>query len=243
MDIAITDKDVEKRLDQIKKQYFGGDQKKYEQQLKAQGLTDAQVRADVRAQLIEQRLYNSVTKSIKVTDTDVQKYYDEHKEQYGTPEQRDVRHILVKTRAEADRIYNQLQAGGDFAALAKQHSQDPGSKDNGGKLTVSKGQTVAPFDQTAFLLSTNRISRPVKTQYGYHIIQPISAVKPAKDPAAQQAARGSDPHAAGADEEGRGDDQVGQGPRQPVRGQGLLRSRLHSGRECRPQSGTSSTGK
>jgi peptidyl-prolyl cis-trans isomerase C len=180
MNVTITDKDVEQRLDQIKKQYFGGDEKKYEQQLKAQGLTDAQVRADVRAQIIEQRLYNAVTKDIKVTDVDVQKYYDEHKEQYGTPEQRDVRHILVKTRAEADRLYNQLKAGASFAALAKLHSQDPGSKDNGGKLTISKGQTVAPFDQTAFLLSTNRISRPVKTQYGYHIIQPISAVKPAK---------------------------------------------------------------
>ena len=53
-------------------------------------------------------------------------------------------------------------------------------KDTGGKLTVIRGQTVAPFDTTAFLLSTNQVSRPIKTEYGYHVIQPISAIKPAK---------------------------------------------------------------
>jgi parvulin-like peptidyl-prolyl isomerase len=177
--IEVTDKDVENRLKQIKQQYFGGDEKKYEKQLKDQGLTDAQVRADVRAQVVSEKLFNQVTKGTKVTDADVNKYYRDNIEQYSTPEQREVRHILVKTRAQANRIYDQLKAGGNFAALAKQHSQDPSSKDNGGKITISKGQTVAPFDQTAFLLKRNVISRPVKTEYGYHLIQPISEVKAA----------------------------------------------------------------
>jgi parvulin-like peptidyl-prolyl isomerase len=177
--IKVTDADVEKRLTQIKQQYFGGDEKKYEKQLKDQGLTDVQVRADVRAQLVSEKLFNDVTKDVKVTDANVSKYYQDNIQQYSTPEQREVRHILVKTRAQANRIYDQLKAGGNFAALAKQHSQDPGSKDAGGKLTISKGQTVAPFDQTAFLLRRNVISRPVKTEYGYHIIQPISEVKEA----------------------------------------------------------------
>ena len=72
------------------------------------------------------------------------------------------------------------KAGADFAALAKKHSEDTGSKANGGKLTISKGQTVAPFDQTAFLLKKNEISKPVKTEFGFHIIQPIGDVKEAK---------------------------------------------------------------
>ena len=117
---------------------------------------------------------------MKVTDAEIEAYYTKNKAQYSQPESRDVRHILVKTKTQADDLYAQLQGGADFAALAKKYSEDTGSKANGGKLTISKGQTVAPFDQTAFLLEKNKISRPVKTQYGYHIIQPISDVKQAK---------------------------------------------------------------
>ena len=91
-----------------------------------------------------------------------------------------MRHILVKTKKQADDLYAQLQNGADFAALAKKFSEDTGSKANGGKLTISKGQTVAPFDQTAFALKNDEISKPVKTEFGYHMIQPLSATKPAK---------------------------------------------------------------
>jgi len=90
-----------------------------------------------------------------------------------------VRHILVTKKALADSLYQQLKSGGNFAKLAKQYSKDPGSAANGGKLTVSKGQTVPQFDKAAFSLKTNQISQPVHTQYGYHIIQALSAIKPA----------------------------------------------------------------
>ena len=178
--VEVTDKQVDDRLAQIKKQYFGGDQKRYDSQLKQQGLTDAQVRRDIRAQLVQEGIFKKVTDDVKVTQADIQKYYNENKAQYGTPESRDVRHILVPGKKLADQLYTQLKGGADFAALAKKHSKDPGSKDQGGKLTVSRGQTVEPFDKTAFLLPKNSLSRPVKTQYGYHIIQALSDVKPAK---------------------------------------------------------------
>jgi parvulin-like peptidyl-prolyl isomerase len=180
LEIEVTEKEVDARLEQIKKQYFGGDQKRYEKQLKDQGLTEAQVRNDITAQIVQEELFNEVTKNVKVTDAEVTKYYNDNKSQYGTPESREVRHILVATKAKADQLYTQLKAGADFVALAKKHSTDTASKNSGGKLTISKGQTVAPFDQTAFLLKKNQISRPVKTEYGYHIIQPLSAVTPAK---------------------------------------------------------------
>ena len=180
LDVEVTEKQVDARLEQIQKQYFGGDKKKYEAQLKEQGLSDAQVRNDIRAQIISEKIFEEVTRKVAVTDKQVTDYYNKNKAQYSQPQSREVRHILVKTKAKADDLYNQLEAGADFSQLAKQHSEDTGSKANGGKLTISKGQTVAPFDQTAFLLKKNDISRPVKTEFGYHIIQPIGDVKEAK---------------------------------------------------------------
>jgi len=177
--VKVTDADVEKRLKQIKKQYFGNSESRYQKQLKQQGLTDQQVRDDLRAQLVQEKIFNKVTGNVKVTDSDVQKYYDQHKSQYGTPEQRDVAHILVKSKSLADKLYTQVTSGGNFAALAKKYSQDPGSKNQGGKLTISKGQTVANFDLMAFDLKTGAISHPVKTQFGYHIIKALGPIKPA----------------------------------------------------------------
>ena len=180
LDVEVTDKQVDARLEQIQKQYFGGDKKKFDKQLKEQGITEKQVRNDIRAQIVSEKIFAQVTRDVTVSDEDIQKYYEKNKAQYSQPESRDVRHILVKTKKQADALYTQLQNGADFATLAKKFSEDTGSKANGGKLTISKGQTVAPFDQTAFLLKKNAISKPVKTEFGYHIIQPLSDKKPAK---------------------------------------------------------------
>ncbi|MDQ3822545.1 MAG: peptidylprolyl isomerase [Actinomycetota bacterium] len=181
--IEVTDADVQKRLDQLKKQYFAGNEKRYQAQLKESGLVEADLRQDIRSQLVAEKIYNEVTKDVKVTDADIAKYYNSHKQQYTQPETREIRHILVgeKQKPLADRLYDQLKANPSrFAALAKQHSKDPGSKNQGGKLTIVRGQTVAPFDQTAFLMRVGQISRPVKTQYGYHVIQAVGDIKPAK---------------------------------------------------------------
>ena len=85
----------------------------------------------------------------------------------------------MNNKALANSIEAQLKSGGDFAALAKKYSKDPGSAAQGGKLTISKGQTVAPFDKVAFALKVNELSAPVHTTYGWHIIQALSPVKPA----------------------------------------------------------------
>jgi parvulin-like peptidyl-prolyl isomerase len=179
-DIEVTDKDVDNRLGQLKKQYFKNDEKKYEEQLEKQGLDEEQVKEDIRAQLIQEKIYAEVTKGAKVTDKEIEASYKKNKSQYVQPATRNVRHILVKKKQLADQLYGQLQGGANFAQLAKQHSQDPSSKNQGGKLTISRGQTVPPFDKAAFSLVNNAISRPVKTQYGWHIIQPLGSVKKSK---------------------------------------------------------------
>jgi parvulin-like peptidyl-prolyl isomerase len=180
--VSVSEKQVDARLAQIKKQYFGGSEAKYLAQLKQQGLSEAQVRDDIRAQLVSEGIFNKVTSSASVSQADIEAYYNAHKSQYGQPESRTVRHILVSSKPLAQRLDAQLQAdhGATFAALAKKYSKDPGSAAQGGKLTVSKGQTVPQFDKVAFSLKTGQISPPVHTQYGWHIIQALTAIKPAK---------------------------------------------------------------
>ncbi len=193
--VKVTDKDVEDRLAQIKKQYYGNPpgqpaaseqqmEKRYRAALKQQGFTDEEVRAGIKLQLIREKVFKKVTADVKVSDDDIKAYYDKHKQQYETPaqpESRDVRHILVKKKALADNLYAQLQANpGKFAQLAKRYSIDTSSKVAGGKLPggAIKGRTVPQFDKAAFSLKTKEISKPVHSQFGWHIIQPLGPIKP-----------------------------------------------------------------
>jgi parvulin-like peptidyl-prolyl isomerase len=177
--IDIGDDKVDKEIARYKKQFYGGSDARYEKAVKQQGLTDEQARDAIRQQLISQALFKKVTGSVTISDAAIKDYYNTHKTQYVQPETREVRHILVTKKALADSLYQQVKGGADFAKLAKQYSKDPGSAANGGKLTVSKGQTVPAFDKMAFSLKNGEISQPVHTQYGYHIIQALSAIKPA----------------------------------------------------------------
>jgi foldase protein PrsA len=177
--VEVTDADVDKQIAQIKKQYFGGSEKAFQAQLKQQGFTLPLLKIYQRGNLLSDKLYKKITADAKVTDAAIQKYYNENKTQYTKVQSRDVRHILVNSKAKADDLELQLKAGGDFAALAKKYSKDTLSAVKGGKLTIEKGKTVAEFDKAAFALKTNAISPPVHTQYGWHIIQALSAVKPA----------------------------------------------------------------
>jgi parvulin-like peptidyl-prolyl isomerase len=186
LDVKVTEADVDKQLLQIKAQYFGKDgkcdatcEKKYQAQIKKQGLTEEQVRDDVSASVVQNKLYAKVTDGVTVSDKEIDAYYKKNKQQYVQPESRDVRHILVKKKALADQLYQQLQSGGNFAALAKKYSEDPSSKSSGGKMTLSKGRQVPEFDKSAFSLQTKEISKPIKTQYGWHIIQALTKIKKA----------------------------------------------------------------
>jgi foldase protein PrsA len=179
--VTIGTKDVDSRIAQIKKQYFAGSDKKYKAQLKAQGLTEAQLRQDLHAQILAERLYNKVTAKVEVSDAAVKSYYEQNKSQYTTKASRDVRHILVGSKKKADDLEAQLKKGASFATLAKKYSTDTTSAKKGGDLgQISQGQTVASFDKVAFALKTNEISQPVHSTYGWHIIQALGPVKPAK---------------------------------------------------------------
>jgi peptidyl-prolyl cis-trans isomerase C len=192
LNVEITDADIDKARADLLKERFSGDEKKLADALEAQGFTDESFREALRVSVLSNKLFDVVTKDVKVTDQEALAFYAQNPDQYGSPEQRDVRHILIaekdangqvdyaKSKTEADRIYGLLEDGGDFAALAKEYSDDTGTATIGGKYTAIKGQSVPEFDKAAFALATNEISKPVKTQFGYHIIEPIADTKPKK---------------------------------------------------------------
>jgi peptidyl-prolyl cis-trans isomerase D len=121
--------------------------------------------------------------SINPSDADLQRLYNADRERFRTPERVQVRHILLKTtgkspeedakiKAKAEDLLKQIKAGGDFAELARKNSEDPGSATKGGELGwIVRGQTVKPFEDSAFSLKPKDISSVVKTEYGYHILQ------------------------------------------------------------------------
>jgi parvulin-like peptidyl-prolyl isomerase len=178
MGIKVTDQEIETQLNQQKEQYGLTDEQKYQAELAKAGITDAQVRDQVRIDILTNKLAEAVTKNVAVTDADVKAYYDRNKSTYEQPESREVRHILVKTKAQAQKLHDQIENGADFAALAKKYTQDTASKAAGGKFTAFKGRTVQPFDDFVFSAKTGELSDPIKTEFGWHLIETLGPIKP-----------------------------------------------------------------
>jgi peptidyl-prolyl cis-trans isomerase D len=122
----------------------------------------------------------AVRDRITVSPQDVQNYFEDNAQQFSTPEQVRASHILLKTegkneedvRTLAEDIAKKARAGADFAALAKQYSEDESNNTTGGDLDYfSRGQMVPEFDAAAFSLEPGEVSDPVKTSFGYHVIK------------------------------------------------------------------------
>ncbi|MGB9749382.1 MAG: peptidylprolyl isomerase [Caldisericia bacterium] len=136
-----------------------------------------EIKKYVMPDILEAKSLAPIYSQIKVTDTDALNYFNE-------VTQVRARHILIKVdegadektvnekKALAEELRQRILKGEDFAKLAKEYSEDPGSKDNGGDLGFfSKGQMVKEFENAAFSLKPGEISEVIKTQYGFHIIQ------------------------------------------------------------------------
>ena len=179
MGIQVTDQEIETQLNQVKEQNGLTDEQKYQEELAKAGITDSQVRDQVRFRILTNKIYEAVIKKVMVSDADIQAYYDKNPTQYQQPASREVRHILVKDEALAHKLHDQIQGGADFAALAKKYTQDTASKADGGKFTAFKGRTVQPFDDFVFSAKTGELSDPIKTEFGWHLIETLGPIKPA----------------------------------------------------------------
>lgn len=123
---------------------------------------------------------DSLARQIPAREEDVRAWYADHKHAFVAPEERRLRHILIAPEGDDDAaaadqaqaLYERLASGADFAELARTHSADPVSGAEGGDLGwVSRGMMVAPFEEAAFALETGVISEPVRSEFGYHLIQ------------------------------------------------------------------------
>lgn len=166
----VTDAQVSADLARIVKTNFAGDQKKFDEFLTTSNLTAVDARRIVRTNLQQPKVEARVTRGIRFTPAQALAYCTTHPQEFKKPAGREASHILVTTKAEADRIRAQVTAG-NFAAFAQKYSTDPGSKSQGGSLgAITKGALVPEFEKVAFKLRDGEISHPVKTQFGYHII-------------------------------------------------------------------------
>ena len=182
--ITVSDKEVDQEIAKIKEQVGEqarssgqdlSDQEAYEQALKQNNITEDQLREDIRENLPVQEVQERVAGNAEPSDQEIQNFYEKNKEaQFTTPEQRCVRHILFNKDQEqkAEEVKQQLEDGGDFAKLAKENSQDPGSAAKGGDLgCLGKGETVPEFEEAAFGAEQDEIVGPIQTEFGYHIIE------------------------------------------------------------------------
>ncbi|WP_213974880.1 peptidylprolyl isomerase [Tepidanaerobacter acetatoxydans] len=169
--ITLSEEEFEQAISEVE-QYHGG-KDALDKYLEQQELDRSSFEKLVKEQLLVNQFKEKLTSDIKVTDEEVKKFYEDNKTMFELPAP-EIRasHILVDTENEAKKILAEIKAGGDFAALAKDYSKDPGSKELGGDLGYfSKGKMDPEFEKAAFALKPGEISDVVKTTFGYHIIK------------------------------------------------------------------------
>lgn len=166
--------ETNKRLAEIKKSL--GTNAKYKEALAQEGLTEKALKARIKPEFIQEALFADVTKNVKVTEDQEKAYYNANKTQLTEkPNTIHAAHIIVATEPEAIAIKKRLDAGEDFAKVAKEKGTDA-TKENGGDLgdiPYNDAQMDKTFMAAAIALPKGKISAPVKTQYGWHIIKAI----------------------------------------------------------------------
>jgi foldase protein PrsA len=170
--IKVTDAEVKKSFEEQKKQSFPKTAD-YEKFLKDSGQTNEDVMQRVRLDTLSQKIRDKVTKGKdKVTDQQIEDYYNKNKAQFAQPERRDLSIVLTKTEAKAKQAKAALESGESFKSVAKQYSIDDASKAQGGKLpAVAKGQQEKAFDDAIFKAKKGKLSGPVKTQFGWYVFR------------------------------------------------------------------------
>jgi foldase protein PrsA len=184
--IKVTDAELQKTLETQKKQAFPTE-KAYKQFLKTSGMSEADILFRVKLAQLQQKLTKKITKDAeKVTDADVEAYYNKNKKRFAQPERRDLRVVLTKTQAKADQARAALDSGQAWKDVVKTYSIDQASKAQGGKLqSVAKGQQDKALEDAVFSAKKGEIQGPVKTQFGWYVFV-VEKITPASQQSLDQ---------------------------------------------------------
>ena len=167
--VDVSQAEIDKRIGEIKAKYPAG---QFDQMVKQQGYTTQDVQNIIKGSLV---LEKAVAPQVHVSDADIKAYFDKNHAVFDKPAQVKARHILVADEATAKTVLAKVKASptdATWLALAKQYSTDPSSKDKGGDLGYfGRGQMVPQFQDAAFGAKVGQIVGPVKSPFGYHIIQ------------------------------------------------------------------------
>jgi foldase protein PrsA len=176
--VNVDDKTVRDQFLKIKHQQFK-QPAEFEKFLKTSGQTVSDLLLRVKLNMLSQKIQAKIAKEKSTpSQAEIQKYYNENKSKYGTPEKRDAQIILTKTEEQAKEAKKELESGKSFAEVAKKHSIDPTSKAKGGSLgEVVKGQDDQSLDNAMFAAKANELGGPVKSPFGYYLYE-VKSIKP-----------------------------------------------------------------
>jgi peptidyl-prolyl cis-trans isomerase C len=181
-DVKVSSEEVDARLADL--ETAAGGTEAFESRLSMMGVTRDQLREEIELGVAIEKLMESRAEGTgEPTEAETRAFYDENPQQFERPEQVKASHILFMVQAdasdeekaakrkEAEEVLAQLKAGGDFAALATEHSDCPSSSKGGDLGYFGRGAMVPPFEEAAFALKPGEMSGVVETRFGYHIIK------------------------------------------------------------------------
>lgn len=176
--VKVTDAEVKKQFEQIKNQQFPKAEE-FKKFLATSGQSVSDILLRVKLNLLSSKIQQKVSKEKgNVSQEQISKYYNSHKSQFGTPEKRNVKIILTKTEAQANKAKQEIESGKSFSSVAKSVSIDPTSKAKGGEITgVVKGQEEKALDEAVFSAPKGKLGGPVKTPFGYYIYEVTGTTK------------------------------------------------------------------
>ena len=181
--INARDDEIERYVEEIRARN-GMDRERFEKALATQGMTVEKYRAKVRAEIEKAQLVNrEIRQRVNISPEEIQRYYDAHSSEYALEERVKVRDIffalesgaddgaVARTRAKALEVRELAAGGRDFGALAQQFSEGPGADRSGELGTFGRGEMDRDLERTAFALEPGKVSEPVRTATGFHLLR------------------------------------------------------------------------